>query len=157
MSVCPSVRPSVFLFVINMSKQLHISSLPLSSLAFSSSPLLVYVRLSAICSSLSCSLQLLITINQALSSSLQLLALASYIISLCQAIRLSSISLFSPLALASYLVSLCQAISHISISFWSLSLLSTKGIATVSHFRLVRFGEVLMNLGRKYELHGMME
>ena len=133
-SVSPFVCLSVCLSVIKLSKQLHISSLPLSMLASYLTSLCQAIRLSSIS-----------------------LALASYLISLCKAIRLSSISLYlllaisldyvRPSGLALYLSSSCQQ-SHQSmlghqpqlhlslLSLSSLSVVSSKGIATVSHLGL---------------------
>ena len=171
-SVSPFVCLSVCLSVTKLSKQLHISSLPLSMLASYLNSLCQAIRLSSI------SLQLLLAISLVyvrpsglglrLSSSCQLyhqsmlghqdqlhlsLAHASYLISLCQVIRLSSISLQLLLAIslvyvrpsglapslsssASYLISLCKAISLSA----SLSVVSSKGIATVSFQACFIFG-----------------
>ena len=101
-----------------MYKQLHISSLPLSMLSLCLLAIsLVYVRSSGLAPSLASSC--LISHQSMLGHKDQP--------------HLS-------LAIARYLISLCQAISNSFISLLSLSslfLVSSKGIATVSHFRLV--------------------
>ena len=88
--------------------QLHVSLAPSRFCQLHIS--LVYVRLSGLAPSLSCQLS-------------------------HQSMLGHQAQLHLSLALASYLISLCQAISLSA----SLSVVSSKGIATVSHFRLVTY------------------
>ena len=112
-----------------------------------------------------CRFQLRQQLKEQLCKSVCLFAQLSLALSgsLCQAISYSFLSLLVGLALSSYHVYVCQAISHFPIFIYSLSnsslvcslslvsllflssllLISSKGIATVSHFRLVIFESFL--------------